>query len=91
MKTSFWILMIVAVLVVVFSVQNAGTVAFSFFAWKGEMSLAILLIIAFIVGALVGALYYRLAMRKKKNVAHKDIAGDIPFERVKDRNTDEGI
>ncbi len=91
MKTSFWILMIVAVLVVVFSVQNAGSVAFSFFAWQGEVSLAILLIVAFIVGALVGALYYGLAMRKKKVVGHKDITGDIPFERVKERTSDDGI
>lgn len=91
MKTSFWVLMIVAVMVVVFSVQNASSVAFSFFTWKGEVSLAILLIIAFIIGALVGALYYGLAMRKKKTVANKDITGDIPFERVKDRTSGDGI
>ncbi len=91
MKTSFWILMIVAVLVVVFSVQNASSVPFSFFAWQGELSLAILLIIAFIIGALVGALYYGLAMRKKKVVGNKDISGDIPFEKVRDRSSDDGI
>lgn len=86
MKKSFWILMVLAVLVVIFSVQNAEAVPFSLFVWKGELSLAILLITTFIIGAIVGALYYGLAMREKRNNKHKNIANDIPFEIEKEED-----
>ena len=89
MKKSFWILMVLAVLVVVFSVQNAEPVHFSLFVWQGELSLAILLITAFIVGAMVGALYYGLAMRQKRNNKKENIARDIPFEKEDEKLTDE--
>ena len=88
MKKSFWILMVLAVLVVVFSVQNAEPVHFTLFMWQGELSLAILLISTFIVGAIVGALYYGIAMRNKRKNKNANIAKDIPFE-VEDTHVNE--
>lgn len=75
--------MVLAVLVVVFSVQNADPVHIRVLTWQGDISLAILLITTFILGALVGALYYGLTMRQKKNSKKDNIARDIPFEKEK--------
>ena len=86
MKKSFWILMVLAVLVVVFSVQNAASVNFKFFIWEVELSLAILLISAFIAGALVGATYYAVAMRQKRKNKDKNIAKDISFKETETVN-----
>ncbi|SMO78672.1 Protein of unknown function [Saccharicrinis carchari] len=91
MKKSFWILMILAVFVVVFSVQNADPVSFSMLMWRGELSLAILLICSFIIGAVVGALYYGIAMRQKKKNKMEDESGDIPFEKEGRSIKDDGI
>ncbi len=71
--------MVLAVLVVIFSVQNAEVVHFRIFTWQGDLSLAILLITSFILGAIVGAFYFGIAMRKKKKT--ENIAKDIPFEK----------
>lgn len=81
MKKSFWILMILAVFIVVFSVQNADMVSFQLLAWQMELSLAILLITVFILGALVGAAYYAIAMRQKRKNKEANVAQDIPFEK----------
>jgi len=67
MKKSFWVLIVLAVLIVMFSVQNASTVEFHFFTVTSEISLAVLLIITFISGVLIGAIYSSLARRNKKN------------------------
>ncbi len=82
MKNSFWILMLLAILVVVFSVQNAESVHFTLFLWELELSLAVLLISTFILGAIVGAMYYGLTIRRIKKKKQENIAKDIPFERV---------
>lgn len=78
MKKSFWVLMILAILVVVFSVQNANLVPFRLFIWTGDVSLAILLISTFIVGSIFGAFYYGITFRKNKK---SNIAKDIAFEK----------
>ncbi|TLX74089.1 LapA family protein [Labilibacter sediminis] len=89
MKKSFWLLMVLAILVVVFSVQNADAVPFSLFLWKGEVSLAILLISSFIFGALFGALYYAISFRKKKKHQENNVAGDVAFETKEERINEE--
>ncbi len=78
MKKSFWFLIILTLLVVVFSVQNAESVLVRFAVWQGEISLAIVMILAFLVGLIVGAIYVYFSMRKKKKV--KEI-GDVAFEK----------
>ncbi len=80
MKKSFWFLIFLAVLVVIFSVQNANVVSIEFVVWKGEVSLAILLILTFLVGLITGALYSALNARQKKKAGKENVAGDMAFD-----------
>ncbi|MCW3804197.1 lipopolysaccharide assembly protein LapA domain-containing protein [Plebeiibacterium marinum] len=76
---SLWFLIILAFFVVVFSVQNAEVVPIKFVIWEGEVSLAILLILTFLLGLIVGAIYYAVRIRKsKKNL---NPVGDVAFEK----------
>ncbi len=79
MKKSFWLLIILAILIVIFSVQNASPVDFTFLIWKGNISLAVLLIITFILGAIIGAMYNIVASKSKRN-KKEDEVGDIAFD-----------
>jgi len=45
------------VFVTVFSVQNSGTVSFNFFNFRYELSLALIVIISFLSGLLIGLIY----------------------------------
>ncbi len=60
--------MILAAFVVVFSVQNAGLVTINFAIWQGQVSLAVVLISTFILGALVGVSYYAYTISKSKKM-----------------------
>ncbi len=86
MKKSFWFLVVLAILVVVFAVQNAEVVPIKFIIWKGELSLAILLILTFLFGLIMGVVYYYLSDRKSKNNSKKDISGDVAFNERDDEN-----
>ncbi|MCW3785697.1 LapA family protein [Plebeiibacterium sediminum] len=77
MKKSFWFLIILSLLVVIFSVQNAEVVPIRFIVWQGELSLAILMILTFLFGLIVGAIYYAVSIKKKKK--DKNPVGDIAF------------
>jgi putative membrane protein len=68
MITLIIVLIIIAV-VTVFSVQNAIPVVISFFLWKFEASLAIVLFLSVLVGVVIGvsaAYLFRLKLSKKK-------------------------
>lgn len=81
MKKSFWLLIVVVVFVVVFSVQNAEVVTIEFAVWKGDVSLAILMILTFLMGLIIGALYYAMSIKRKtKNNKQSDSTGDVAFE-----------
>jgi len=54
---SFWIFIILAVLLVIFSVQNSEAIGVRVFFWNVNVSLAILLIGTFLTGLITGALY----------------------------------
>ena len=54
---SFWIFIILTVLLVIFSVQNSGAIDVNVFLWNVNVSLAILLIGTFLAGLVTGALY----------------------------------
>jgi uncharacterized integral membrane protein len=56
-RFSFWMFILSALVLVIFSVQNAHEVAFNYFVWKNHLSLSVLLIVAFLVGLIVGAFF----------------------------------
>jgi uncharacterized integral membrane protein len=68
MITLIIVLIIIAV-VTVFSVQNAIPVVISFFLWKFEASLAIVLFLTGLAGVVIGvsaASFFRMRLSKKK-------------------------
>jgi uncharacterized integral membrane protein len=68
------IALVIMVVVTVFSLQNATPVAISFFFWKFEASLAIVLFLSFLAGAVLGVIAAALIKRKltKKKEASPD-------------------
>ncbi|MFZ2507043.1 MAG: LapA family protein [Steroidobacteraceae bacterium] len=70
-----WIIVLAIVIAaVVFAVQNAAPVSIAFFNWRLDASLAIVAILCFACGALVGALLLlpgeirrRLALRRQRD------------------------
>jgi uncharacterized integral membrane protein len=66
------ILLVLVGIVAVFSVQNASPVAITFFFWKFEASLAIILFLTVIVGMIAGALI--VTVLKIKPSQKKDAA-----------------
>ncbi len=66
---SFWIFITLAVLLVIFSVQNSEAIGVRVFFWNINISLAILLIGTFLTGLITGALYaYRRFLPDAKEV-----------------------
>jgi uncharacterized integral membrane protein len=57
MKTSFWFFIIIAILLVTFSVQNSAPTEISFLMWNVQISKAVLIIATFLFGLITGALY----------------------------------
>jgi uncharacterized integral membrane protein len=58
------IALVIMMVVTVFSLQNAIPVAISFFFWKFEASLAIVLFLSFLAGAVLGVIAAALIKRK---------------------------
>jgi uncharacterized integral membrane protein len=56
MQVLLIIALLIAILAVIFALQNAVTVSISFLVWKTEGSLALLLLVALVVGALISLL-----------------------------------
>jgi uncharacterized integral membrane protein len=48
------IVVIISILVAVFSAQNAATVAVSFLSWHFDASLAIVVLLSFLTGMIIG-------------------------------------
>ena len=65
------ILLIVLFLVAVFSVQNAVPVAITFFLWKFEASLAIVVFLSVLCGMIAGAII-ALLIRGKSSVKKEE-------------------
>jgi putative membrane protein len=67
-------LLIVMLIVAVFSVQNAVPVAITFFFWKLEASLAIIVFLSALCGAVAGGIIMTLLKLKSsgKKMATKD-------------------
>ncbi len=77
MKKTFWITTIFAIILVIFSVQNAKEVTVKFFFKDVSISLAILLICVFIFGAIAGASYFFFTRhkddKKKKTTSNEEL------------------
>lgn len=66
---SFWIFIVLAVLLVIFSVQNSEAIGVRVYFWNVNVSLAILLIGTFLTGLITGALYaYRKFLPNAKDL-----------------------
>ncbi|WP_430812862.1 MULTISPECIES: lipopolysaccharide assembly protein LapA domain-containing protein [unclassified Carboxylicivirga] len=73
MKKSFWVVLTLTTLLVIFSVLNADPVPVNILFKEIEVSLAILLIIVFLAGVIAGASYFFIKSRgKKTKVAQAD-------------------
>ncbi len=57
MKISFWMFIIVSVLLVTFSVQNSGSTEIQYLIWSIQVSKAVIIIATFLIGLITGALY----------------------------------
>ncbi len=65
MKKSFWIFVVLSILIVVFSVKNAQLVWVDVLFTRLEISLAFLVILVFIIGLVIGALFVFFSKRVK--------------------------
>jgi len=66
------VVLIIITVVTVFSVQNAIPVVISFFFWKFEASLAIVLFLSVLAGVVIGvsgAYLFRMNLSKKKETS----------------------
>jgi uncharacterized integral membrane protein len=71
---SLWGFVIAALILVFFSVQNAQEVSFRFFVWRSHLSLSVLLIVAFLLGLVAGAVFsFRSSKAKKEKSNEKEL------------------
>ncbi len=56
MQVTLIIALLIAIMAVIFALQNAATISISFLVWKTEGSLALTLLVTLAVGAVVGLL-----------------------------------
>ncbi len=84
MKLSFWIFIIVAVLLVAFSVQNSGTTEINFLNWSINVSLAVIIIATFLIGLITGALYGYFSRKPIAVIPEKSNAPDEDFGTIKE-------
>lgn len=72
------IFIILLVLIAVFSIQNAMPVFVTFFLWKFEASLALVIFITFLIGLFSGFfLFLFMRLRKNKGVNKKTPINNI--------------
>lgn len=58
------VLLVIVIFVSIFSIQNAVPVTISFFAWKFEASLAIVIFLSTVMGLIIGMIVPFLIKRK---------------------------
>ncbi|HOV90230.1 MAG TPA: LapA family protein [Syntrophorhabdaceae bacterium] len=64
---TFIVFIVIVLLVVLFSIQNASVVSISFLFWKFEASLAIVIFLSVLAGIII-ALFFSLWLKMKKSV-----------------------
>lgn len=67
-KVIFVIGIVIGILVVVFIVQNTEIVEFNFLFWTISMSRAMIVLLVFITGIIIGAVLRDIGIRKKDKV-----------------------
>lgn len=77
---ALWIFILAILILVIFSVQNAQEVGFKFFVWKTHLSLSILLIVAFLIGVIVGAFFSFRQQKKLPKQANDNTKETLPAE-----------
>lgn len=75
---SFWFFITISVLLVVFSVQNSGSVSVKLLFSDIDISLAILLVLTFLGGLVAGALYAFVRIRHKEEKKTNNIKDQSP-------------
>ena len=68
MQVFLFIAVLIAVLAVIFALQNAVPITVSFLFWKAESSLALILILAFIAGLITSFLFNFIAHIKRTRI-----------------------
>ncbi len=71
-KLSFWIFIILLLMLVTFSVQNSFLVTVKLIFWEINMPLAVLLISTLIIGVVGGMLYSYFKYRKQEKESTED-------------------
>ncbi len=61
------IILLLAILLVIFALQNAVQVEIAFFMWQAEMSLALVLLLCVALGGILGALFSLPGLWKKNS------------------------
>jgi uncharacterized integral membrane protein len=77
MQRTLLIILVFAVLVAIFALQNSAEVVIKLWFWSIETSVALVVVLTFAAGALMGILF-SIPRRKKKKV--RDEAAEIPLE-----------
>jgi lipopolysaccharide assembly protein A len=78
MKVKLLISVIIALLLVIFAVQNANEIDINFWFWSVKGSLAVVLLITFLLGIVVGMLSALPSLFRKKE-KDKKTKTDIPL------------
>ncbi len=65
MKVSFWFFILIAILLVTFSVQNSQPTEISFLMWTVQVSKAVIIIATFLLGLISGSLYGYFSRKPK--------------------------
>ena len=63
MKIKQWIAIILAIIILIFSLQNAEVTSIKFLIWKLEASRVLIILGSFVLGILVGILFSRSKKR----------------------------
>ncbi len=69
MQKTLLVILLFAILIVIFALQNSAEVVINLWFWSINISLALIVILAFALGALVGILFSIPQRRRKKSLS----------------------
>lgn len=76
MKPKLIILIVVAILLIIFALQNAGEVLVNFFGIEFKGSLSLFLILGILIGAILGSLF-TVSLKKAEKKPLEDKKADV--------------
>lgn len=69
MKSTFIISIIAIILIVILAIQNSAVVSLQLFFWNVDMSLSLMLLIIFLLGAISGYVFhFSLGMKRRRAI-----------------------